>query len=84
MLAQEGYATSRAGCTVPSLDDEDLAYTRQVIEPHLGARDRATIIACLFGDAAARALGYPPQGLSDRAGFALALHDAREPIPQST
>ena len=75
MLEQEGYAMGRAGCTRPTLDDEDLAYTRAVIAPHLDATDRATVIACLFGDTAATALGYPPQGLSDRAGFALALHD---------
>jgi hypothetical protein len=77
MLEQEGYAMARAGCTSPSLDAEDLAYTRTVIEPHLDAHDRATVMACLFGDTAANALGYPPQGLTDRAGFALALHDAR-------
>ena len=75
MLDQEGYAMSRAGCTTPFLDDDDLAYTRTVIEPHLSATDRATVIACLFGDAGANALGYPPQGLSERAGFALALKD---------
>ena len=77
MLEQEGYAMARAGCTSPALDDDDLEYTRTVIAPHLDAHDRATVIACLFGDAAATALGYPPQGLSDRAGFALALSDAR-------
>lgn len=77
MLEQEGYATSRAGCTRPSLDPDDLEYTRTVIAPHLEAHDRATVIACLFGDAAANALGYPPHGLSERAGLALALHDAR-------
>jgi hypothetical protein len=77
MLEQEGYATARAGCATPALDDDDLAYTRTVIEPHLDAHDRATVIACLFGDAAAKALGYPPQGLSDRAGLALALSEAR-------
>jgi hypothetical protein len=87
MLAQEGYAMARAGCSHPALDSDDLAYTRTVVEPHLTARDRATVIACLFGDEAARALGYPPQGLSNRAGFALALHDARlsavrSPLPQ--
>jgi hypothetical protein len=38
------------------------------------------VIACLFGDAAAKALGYPPQGLSDRAGFALALSEARTEV----
>lgn len=77
MLDQEGHAMWRAGCTTPQLDDDDLAYTRSIVEPLGGATDRATVIACLFGDAAAKALGYPPQGLSDRAGFALALSDAR-------
>ena len=80
MLAQEGYAMSRAGCTTPSLDADDLEYTRRVIEPHLSAKDRATVMACLFGDTAARALGYQPQGLSDRAGFALALKGARSKV----
>lgn len=77
MLAQEGHAMARGGCTSPSLDPDDLAYTRSVIDPHRDATDRATVIACLFGDPGAHALGYPPQGLSDRAGLALALHDAR-------
>ena len=77
MLDQEGYAMARAGCTSPSLDADDLAYTRASIEPHLDARDRATVIPCLFGDPAAIALGYPPQGLTERAGLALALSDAR-------
>ncbi len=77
MLAQEGWAMARAGCTEPILDGEDLAYTRVAIAPHLDASDRATLVACLFGDAAARALGYPPHGLSERAGLALALHDER-------
>ena len=80
MLDQEGYATWRAGCTTPQLDDDDLAYTRSVIDPLRSARDRATVIACLFGDTAAKALGYPPQGLSDRAGLALALSEARTEV----
>ena len=80
MLEQEGYAMARAGCTAPSLDADDLSYTRAAIAPHLDAHDRATVIPCLFGDAAAVALGYPPQGLSERAGLALALHDARTSI----
>jgi hypothetical protein len=52
-----------------------------VVAPLLGASDRATAIASLFGDKAARDLGYPPQGLSERAGFALALHEARQALP---
>jgi hypothetical protein len=40
-------------------------------------------MACLFGDVAAHALGYPPQGLSPRAGLALALYDARKKYAES-
>jgi hypothetical protein len=80
MLDQEGYAMSRAGCTSPQLDDDDLAYTRSVIEPLRGAADRATVIACLFGDTAANALGYPPHGLTGSAGLALALSKARTEV----
>jgi hypothetical protein len=77
MLAQEGQASAKAGCIAPALDAEDLEYTRGVLGPLLDASDRATVVAGLFGDAAARELGYPPLGLSPRAGFALALADAR-------
>ena len=68
---------AQAGCTEPALDADDLAYTREVIAPYLDTKDYSTIIACLFGDEAARSLGYSPMGLSQRAGFALALHDGQ-------
>ena len=77
MLAQEGYATAMAGSVEPALDADEIAYTREVIAPHLDTKDYPTIMACLFGDKAADALGYVPMGLSERAGFALALHDGR-------
>ena len=74
MLAQESWVMAKAKCHRPTLEPEDLEYTREVIAPHLEASDRPTIIACLFGDPAARELGYPLQGLSERAGLALARH----------
>ncbi len=77
MLEQEGAAMAAAGCVEPVLDPDDLAYTRQVIEPYLAASDRATVVACLYGDEAADALGYPPLGFSRGAGLALALDTAR-------
>jgi hypothetical protein len=80
VLRQEGWAMAMAGCSRPALDAEDLAYTRAVIEPHLDAHDMPTLVACLFGDGAARSLGYTPQGLSERAGLALARHDALNQI----
>jgi hypothetical protein len=77
MLAQEGHVMAMAGCSEPSLDAPDLDYTREVLQPHFEATDVPTIIPCLFGDPAAHALGYPPQGLSHRAGLALALSNAQ-------
>ena len=77
MLAQEGFAMVSAGCTQPALSQDDLAYTRAVLALQLDSKDRPTVLACLFGDTPAAALGYTPQGLSERAGFALALEDAR-------
>ncbi len=77
MLAQEGYAMARAGCTGPRLDSEELAYTKMVIEPHLSTTSYPLLIACLFGDEGANSLGYQPPGLSHRAGLALALEMAR-------
>ena len=75
MLRQEGFAMSKAGQTSPSLDPDDLAYTRVIIAPHLASEHYPTQFACLFGDHAAETLGYEPMGLSERAGLALALND---------
>jgi hypothetical protein len=72
MLAQERYAMRGAGSTTPTLDEDDLAYTSDVLREYMSATDRATIIAALFGDPAARDLGYRPLGLSPRAGLAVA------------
>lgn len=81
MMLLEGTARAFAGATTPALDEEELAYTREVIEPHLDCRafeDFPTAFTCLYGDEAARRLGYPPLGLSSRAGCALGLAEARQ------
>jgi hypothetical protein len=82
MLAQEGQVMALAGCSGPTLDAEGIAYTREVLIPCLDAEDMRTCIECLFGDEAARTLGFTPCGLGPWAGLALALHDARlnEPL----
>ncbi|SIO00380.1 hypothetical protein SAMN05444166_1995 [Singulisphaera sp. GP187] len=76
-LSQEGDAMARAGCVAPTIDAEDLEYTRQLLTPELDETNPRTIMECLFGDEASRTLGFTPRGLSYRAGLALALHDAR-------
>src|SRR6516165_1268974 len=85
LLAQEGQVMAHGGCSGPTLDAEDIAYTREVLSPYLDADDTRTCIECFFGDAAARTLGFTPRGLSPWAGLALALHDARlRPVTQPT
>src|SRR5215467_2219592 len=71
IMNQEGAAAAFAGARRPALDEDDLAYTREVIQPYLGTTDYPTLFACLYGDEAAKSVGYPPLGLSERAGFAL-------------
>jgi hypothetical protein len=76
MLAQEGAAMAQAGATEPTLDPDDREYTREVLAPYLRTTEQPTLLVALFGDVAARELGYPPLGLSPRAGLSLALHNA--------
>jgi hypothetical protein len=77
LMTQEAQVMATAGCTGPVLDEEDIAYTREVLVPFFEAQDMRTCIECLFGDAAGRTLGFTPRGLSPWAGVALALHEAR-------
>jgi hypothetical protein len=80
MMALEGRSRAFAGATTPALDAEELAYTREVIRSYLDAaafEEFPTIFTCLYGDQAARRVGYSPLGLSPRAGCALALAEAR-------
>jgi hypothetical protein len=71
---------ARAGFTEPTLDPEDLEYTRFAIAPLLGETDLRTAVEVLFGDEAGGTLGFTPRGLSPHAGLALALHDARQAL----
>lgn len=75
LLAQEGGAAAFAG-TAQRLDADELAHMRAVVTPHLDTTAFPTAFACLYGDDAARSVGYAPLGLSAGAGYALALDDA--------
>lgn len=80
VLTQEGKVMAWAGCSGPTLDAEDIEYTREVLIPYLDATDKRTVMECLFGDGPGSTLGFTPRGLSPWAGLALALHDARSAV----
>jgi len=75
MMQQEGRVLAYAGYT-PELDAEELEYSREVIAPYLQSADFPVCFAALYGDAAAKQVGYEALGLSADAGFQVALHDA--------
>ena len=87
VITQEGHVMAWAGCEGPTLDPEDIEYTREVLVPYLDASDKRTVMECLFGDGPCSTLGFTPRGLSPWAGLAVALHDARASVtgtlPQS-
>ncbi len=76
MMTQEANALAFAGETVITLPDDEVAYAREVIAPHLDATDQPTVFACLFGDEAASEAGYPQFGLPKNAAIEVALVDA--------
>ncbi len=80
MMVQEGLAAAFAGIQLPHLefDQEDLAYSRKVIHPFLDSTHFPIIFACLYGDLAAKSVGYQPLGLSSRAGYAIAFDQVHQ------
>ena len=82
MIHQEGavaaFANRKLGFDNLEIEREELEYSRAVIAPHLESTHQPTVIACLYGDEAAKELGYPPLGLSKNAGFQIALAAALE------
>jgi len=77
MMRQEGLAAAFAGRTL-EFSSEELEYSRAVLEQYLESGEQPTTFACMYGDGAARELGYPPLGLSAQAGFQVGLANALE------
>lgn len=76
VMTQEGQAMRFADFSL-TLPADDLDYSRHVLAPHRAATETSILMPALFGDAAARELGYQPLGLSPRAGLEVALAEAR-------
>ncbi|MEM7127997.1 MAG: hypothetical protein AAF702_16805 [Chloroflexota bacterium] len=73
VMELDGGAYAFAG-RQPTLPDDELDYTREVMQPHLDNVDFPIQFAFLFGDEAAQSIGYEPQGVSAYAGFEVALY----------
>jgi len=71
-LQQEATAARQAGIVRPPLPAAEQAATRAALAPHLQRSEEPILIAALYGDEAARALGFEALGVSGRAGLSLA------------
>lgn len=76
MMVQEGQTARFAGIQPPDWSSGQIAAIRQIIEPHLEATETPVTFACLYGDDAAREVGYPALGLPPSAGLGLAIREA--------
>lgn len=73
-FAKELYGEQLLGPWVTSFDEEDLAYSFEVIKEALYVKGFAEVSSYLFGDAIAKEQGYAPVGLSPFAGYAVGYH----------
>lgn len=78
VLLQEAAASP----ALPTLELDELTYTQGVLDPllDLSVDNMPVLVAALFGDTAAAELGYPPLGLSDNAGLALAVQSSPDGV----
>jgi hypothetical protein len=72
MMRQEAFVLHFSGEQI-SMPPDELEYTKAVLEPHLKSTHHPTNFAALYGDEAAKSVGFLPLGVSARAGFGLAL-----------
>lgn len=73
-FAKEMYGDQLLGPWVTSFDEEDLAYSFEVIKEALYVKGFAEVSSYLFGDTIAKSQGYAPVGLSPFAGYAVGYH----------
>ncbi len=83
MLRQEGRVLAYAGYR-PELDEEELHYSREALEPYLQSAAFPVCFAALYGDEAARSAGHEALGLTAQAGFQLALFDTLPGEPRES
>lgn len=81
MLVQEGRALAFAGAK-PSASEEELKAISDTIAPHLDSQDYPICFGALYGDEAARSVGYDPLGVTANGGFDVAIYGAlRDGLP---
>lgn len=74
VFAEELYGIEHRGPWVQDYDEEELAYTIEVMKDGREARGFDQVSAYMYGDEVAREQGYQPVGLSRNAGYTVGYH----------
>ncbi|WP_086349609.1 DUF2268 domain-containing protein [Candidatus Enterococcus clewellii] len=78
VFAEQLYGIEQRGPWVQDYDEEEMAYTIEVIKDGREARGFDQVAAYMYGDEVAREQGYSPVGLSRNAGYTIGYHIVKE------
>lgn len=78
VFAESLYGIEQRGPWVQEYDEEEMAYTIEVMKEGRKARGFDQVAAYMYGDEIAREQGYPPVGLSRNAGYTIGYHIVKE------
>lgn len=78
VFAEQLYGIEQRGPWVQDYDEEEMAYTIEVIKDGREACGFDQVAAYMYGDEVAREQGYSPVGLSRNAGYTIGYHIVKE------
>jgi uncharacterized protein YjaZ len=82
-LVKTMYGEQALGPWITSFDQEDLAYSKEIIKKHISLRGFHQIRSYMFGDDLAEEFGYERVGLSHAAGYAVGFNLVQDYLTRS-
>ncbi|MBV7392102.1 DUF2268 domain-containing protein [Enterococcus sp. ALS3] len=83
VFAESLFGIEQRGPWVQDYDEEELAYSIEVIKDGRKGRGFEEVAAYMYGDEVAREQGYAPVGLSRNAGYTIGYHIVKEYLKNS-
>ena len=83
VFAESLYGIENRGPWVQDYDEEEMAYTTEVMKDGLDIKGFDQVAAYMYGDEVAKAQGYLPVGLSRNAGYTIGYHLVKSYLKQT-
>lgn len=78
VFAEELYGSQYRGPWVQDYDEEEMAYTIEVMKDGRHVKGFEQVAAYMYGDEVAKLQGFPPVGVSRNAGYTIGYHLVKE------